>query len=160
MLNTPKNGWGKIQIGEWEDRVSYLDDIPFDLLEALTDSCKKHVPVSVKFDAEGYEYIVVFDWMVTYVIYQESAVVNLLCGRNNGEEDSETCVVRISVPRSEIAKELIHDIRANAPEWAAFYCSVEDEEVGQRQLQLLTMCKQLESLLPADDDTPIYRAET
>ena len=40
MLSTPNVGWSRITIGEWADRCSYLDDVPFMLLEAIAEAAK------------------------------------------------------------------------------------------------------------------------
>ena len=68
MLKTPKYGWSEITIGDWHDRCSYLDDVPYRLLEAVdyTNRCGR--PSSVKFDAEGWDYIIVFDQFETHII--------------------------------------------------------------------------------------------
>ena len=61
MLSTPKYGWSTITIGNWSDRCSYIDDVPFMLLSAVDEVIRTRTTYSVKFDAEGYEYIIVFD---------------------------------------------------------------------------------------------------
>ena len=33
MLLKPKYGWSRLEIGNWSDRISYLDDAAFMLLE-------------------------------------------------------------------------------------------------------------------------------
>lgn len=61
MLKEPKHGWSQITIGNWSDRCSYLDDVPFLLLEGMEGVCRTGNPVVAKFDAEGWEYLIVFD---------------------------------------------------------------------------------------------------
>ena len=71
MLSKPKYGWADITIGDWSDRCSYLTDVPFQLLEAMCRSCKNHEPVAAKFDAEGWEYTIIFDWLETHIIIEK-----------------------------------------------------------------------------------------
>ena len=69
MLENPKHGWVKIHLGDFCDRASYLTDVPHDLLDKFNNMFEKHgSPVAVGFDAEGWEYIIVFDWYTTYII--------------------------------------------------------------------------------------------
>src|SRR5574344_1231695 len=104
MLSEPKYGWANISIGDWTDRCSYLTDVPFQLLEAMNESCKKHKPVAVEFDAEGWEYIIIFDWFKTHIITE------------NDNFELKT----IEVNRDNLAKELVDDILRNIDEWSSW----------------------------------------
>lgn len=165
MIGKPQFGWSKITIAgknqTWSDRISYLDDVPFDLLHALIDSCKNHRPVAVKFDAEGYEYIIVFEWVSVYVIYQGSNIIQCL----SKDKTQQTSLVAIDAKRADVATELIADIREATAEWAEFWYDAipetnEKEELEQRKEELLKLCDELESLLPADDYTIVHRADS
>ena len=37
MLKHDGAGWGHISIGDWSDRCSYLDDVPYALLDAVDE---------------------------------------------------------------------------------------------------------------------------
>lgn len=160
MIGAPGFGWSHISIqGKnlgWEDRMSYLDDVAFELLRAMIESCKEHRPVAVKFDAEGYEYILVIDWLRTYVIYQDSAIVQMA-----GFEEENSSFIALDAKREDLAKELIQDVRENSLAWATFCCDFEggEEEAAKRETELLQLCRDLEVLLPADDYTLIYRKD-
>ena len=145
MLSKPKHGWSKITIGNWSDRCSYLDDVPFMLLNSLEQSCRMHKPVSVKFDAEGYEYIIIFDWFETHII--------------SDKEDDYTHTV-VSIDRDELAKELISDILNNLPDWASwYYCRMTEDQIEERKKDLTVLCEILERRLPSDDFKIVYKKE-
>ena len=171
MITLPVNGWSKIKIHDsrykWEDRLSYLDDVPFKLLNALIESCEEHKPVAVRFDAEGYEYITIFDWLSTYIIYQDSNIVRAFLNdsQDQAQAEDDNMFIALDAKREDLSRELIGNIRANTREWAAFwYDAVPDdleeanaeEAIGVRITQLLKLCDKLESLLPADDYTLLY----
>lgn len=139
MLETPKHGWSKITIGNWSDRCSYLDDVPFKLLNAIKKLYEGHEPVSVRFDAEGWEYIVVFDWHCTHII---------------SESTDEECMntfnyLFIEVNRDDIAKELISDICRDIDEWSKWlsYCDMPEEMILGRKNELLLLCEKIEKML-------------
>lgn len=53
MLAKPSYGWSDLKIGNFTSRVSYLTDVPVDLLKASLASLKYDVPLAASFDAEG-----------------------------------------------------------------------------------------------------------
>lgn len=157
MIGKPKFGWSHIHIADWEERLSYLDDVPFELLKALIDGCKNHRPVCVKFDAEGYEYILVFEWHNVYVLYQDTFLPRTL--KNQGTSHFQALC--LEADRDELGKELIRDIRENADEWATFYAMCDEytnERNEDRKRLLLALCNELESLMPSDDHVMIHAA--
>ena len=56
----------------WSDRCSYLDDVLFLLLEGIEEALRTGNPVAARFDAEGWEYLIVFDLNASE-IYQRIA---------------------------------------------------------------------------------------
>lgn len=133
MLDKPKYGWSHITIGEWSDRCSYLDDVPYMLLEALEESCRTFKPVAVEFEAEGWNYIIVFNSFETHIISDKE------------DEYTHTC---IDIDHRDLAHELIADIRNNLNEWARWpsYIMSEDE-YEERKKDLEVMCDILECRL-------------
>ena len=144
MLSEPKHGWSAITIGNWTDRCSYLDDVPFLLLKGLEKSCRTHRPVAAKFDAEGWEYIIVFDWIESYIITDK-------CGKPQ--------LISVPVGRDNIAKELVSDIRKNIDGWSAWidYGDMPVDEREKRKKDLLMLCDILEKRIPSPDYKLIYR---
>lgn len=133
MLDKPKYGWSHITIGEWSDRCSYLDDVPYMLLEALEESCRTFKPVAVEFEAEGWNYIIVFNSFETHIISDKEDVYTHTC---------------IEVDHRDLAHELITDIRNNLDDWAAFPCgNMTIDEYEDRKKDLAVMCNILESRL-------------
>lgn len=139
MLSKPKHGWSEITIGDWSDRCSYIDDVPFMLLEAMEESCRVNKPVAIKFDAEGWDYIIVFDQFETHII--STAPHSLKA------QDSYSYYT-IEVDRDELAKELIADTRRDIDEWCGFYYEDETEDfISERKKDLLVLCDVLEKRL-------------
>lgn len=132
MLSKPVHGWSEIIIGDWSDRCSYIDDVPFMLLEAMEESCRVNKPVAVKFDAEGWWYLIVFDDFWTYII----------------EEVDESRLYVVEINRTEIAKELIADIRRDIDDWTHWLCYDDTEDyLSERKKDLLVLCDVVEKRL-------------
>lgn len=126
MLKTPKYGWSEITIGNWYDRCSYLDDVPYRLLEAVdyTNRCGR--PSSVKFDAEGWEYIIVFDTYETHII----------CYNFEGEYNYYT----IEINLKDLIRELLADIRRDIVAWSEWGYDISEDEAEERKLDLGAWC--------------------
>lgn len=133
MLDKPKYGWSHITIGEWSDRCSYLDDVPYMLLEALEESCRTSKPVAVEFDAEGWNYIIIFNSFETHIISDKD------------DTYTHTC---IEVDHRDLAHELIADIMENLDDWARWsYYIMSEDEYEDRKKDLTVMCGILERRL-------------
>lgn len=142
MLSRPKGGWSTITIGSWSDRCSYLDDVPVILLKGFVESCITHRPAAMKFDAEGYEYIIVVDWTATHII-------------TNKNDDFE--LITQNIDRDVLATKLIVDIRENIKEWAMFIADTPTQSIVDRRiLELTELCNQLEESIPSDDLRQIW----
>lgn len=129
MLDAPKLGWSKIHIGAWSDRCSYLDDVPMKLLEAFVRCFRESEPQSVRFDAEGYEYILVFDTYQTCVI--------------TSKDGNELTV--LDVDYRTLAAECITDIRRDLDAWVAFmYSDANSEVLQKRKDDMLWLCDTME----------------
>ena len=132
MLSTPKYGWATIKIGDWHDRCSYLDDVPLLLLDCFEAITRENKPAAIKFDAEGYEYTIVFDWMYAHIITD--------CFENVG-----FTYTSIKIDVVDLAKELVNDIKNNIDEWVDFVpLDLSDEERELRKNKLLCLCDFIE----------------
>lgn len=128
MLDTPAYGWSCISIKDWSDRCSYIDDVPFMVLEAIDKTIRTGKSCAVEFDAEGYFYIVVFHDIETYVI----------------TEDRE--LLRFDVGVRELASECIADIRRDMEAWAKFvdYGDMTEDQYLNRVADLQVLCEIME----------------
>ena len=125
MLSTPKHGWSNITIGSWSDRCSYLDDVPFMLLDALQDALSGKTPIAIEFDAEGYGYTIVFSLGVIHIVTETEDGYKLA---------SEEIFCK------ELAKELIADIRKDINVWTIwqdFHETTEEQQETRKQLLLI-----------------------
>ena len=56
MLSKPKNGWSSWCVKDFIHPISYIDDMPFVLLDKIIDFFDKEECQEIEFDAEGYFY--------------------------------------------------------------------------------------------------------
>lgn len=138
MLKKPQGGWSTITIGDWSERCSWLDDVPFIML-GLFDAALMFpmIDVSALFDAEGYSYRVVIrseygqqDLLRDVVVVTE-------------EEDDITCnSTNFDINLLESYQELVNDIRENIDDWSKWcdYGGMDKDEFEQRKSDLLYLC--------------------
>ena len=121
-LETPQHGWSKLYMGSWSGRLSYVDDPAFDLLWAVERALRTKQPSAVRFDAEGHEYIIIFDWYDQFVITD----------RDTPE------LTRIDMKLKDVAAALVRDIRKDLDLWATFPAGAEDSqfELEDRKIDL------------------------
>lgn len=126
MLEKPEHGWSCITIGSWSERCSYLDDVPFRLLEAMDATCRTWRPHCVKFDAEGWEYIIVFDMYETHIISDNC--------------DEGFIYTSVECDLKKLSKEMIEDIRRDLDGWANWPPDPSEDEVNERKADLMVYC--------------------
>lgn len=102
MLSKPKFGWANWELPNLQERISYLNDFPFDLFDKLiaffqTEECQE-----LEFDAEGYFYTI----YIGFPVYARK------------EEDDECVPIYEDVEK--FAKELISDVERDIEEWSTF----------------------------------------
>lgn len=76
MLREPRHGWTGWELPNFRSRISYIDDFPFMVLEALIEYFKSGKTQEVTFDAEGWDYTFTFTRNVEIkgeVIYEDTA---------------------------------------------------------------------------------------
>lgn len=123
LLKKPKNGWSQLHIGDWHGDLSYVDDPASDLLEAVNNVLVKRKPYAVRFDAEDYEYWLVFDLFDVHVICEPDPDHTVL-------HDYELHSFEITI--NDTANALVDQIDADFDAWAAFPCYLDTEEDYQR----------------------------
>ena len=123
-LEKPLHGWSTLHMGNWSGRLSYVDDPAFDLLWAMERAVRTRRPSAVKFDAEEYGFIIVFDLAEQYVI--------------TDDEDANSRLDIIDIPLRDIAPGIIRDIKADLDVWAAFPADIEDSaaQIEERKINL------------------------
>ena len=140
MLSKPHGGWSTITIGDWSDRCSYLTDVPYDLTGALETAIRTHKTTLATFDAEGWEYTIVFEWLYTHIITNK---------------DGEHKLYTFEIGRDQIAAELIKDIRENLDGWACWVDfdrhRMSDDQFNERKADLEVYCDMIEKRMPSDD---------
>lgn len=132
MLSRPESGWCDITIGDFCSRASYLTNVPMDILKALNGTGTP----CVCFDAEGWEFYIIFDWCETLIIGY---------GDPFGQSD-EYCVKHFSITKEEIARQVYYDISENLDEWARWEPSTRVEDKDEVCLNRIVLENELEKL--------------
>lgn len=137
MISNPRHGWVSVIIGEFNERASYLTDIPNDCLDAFIFAREKGAPAVIYFDAEGYDYHLVASCFYSYIIL----------------EKDELEVRQFGLSFMELANELADDIERNIDEWADWqsYNQYSDEELKKNKRRLEQKIGRLRQLLVASD---------
>ena len=129
MLSKPENGWSKLTIGDFTQRVSYINDVPLKLLDAIDYTIRTSLASTVEFDTEGYDFLITFTITHMHIILQT-------------KDDYE--YQKFDRTIFDISKEIISDIRENLIEWAEFKFSVDKDEVQERIKDLDVLCDIIE----------------
>lgn len=143
MLINPDAGWVQIKIGEFEDRASYLTDVPIDILEGLIKLYTEHEPVAIRFDAEGWDYIVIIDHYQTYIIdYTYRTDDEYL-----NSEDEKQILTIVEICKDNLAKEFVLDIERDYDKWVHWMYYDEKDIIAERKELLDTKLLELKSLI-------------
>lgn len=121
MFSKPSHGWVNIKLDTFEDRASYLTNLPHDILNTLIVAIKHYIPASIYFDAEGWRYILVSDMDETYIISDKNGVDEL---------------IHIDKNVIEIAREVIFDLERDLSAWSRWNYNLlpNDWELEKREL--------------------------
>ena len=113
MIRNNGNGWGTFKLGEFIGCLSYIEDVPVNLLQAFIDWHDKGSGCAW-IDEEGSEFTLVLTPYSMYVVVERNSVelVNL----------SELKI-------EEIEKELIDDIECDLTGWSEFLPNDDVEEI-------------------------------
>lgn len=128
MFSKPGYGWVNIKLDTFEDRASYLTNVPHDILNTLTVAIKHYIPASIYFDAEGWRYILVSDMYETYIISDKNGIDEL---------------IHIDKHVIEIAREVIVDIERDLNAWSRWGCSLTPSNWELEKQELLQQLNQL-----------------
>ena len=132
MLEKPVDGWSFIKIGSFQSRISYLTNVPFDCLNACMSSLKYNLPVSIYFDAEGWEFIISSSYENTFIIVDD--------------ENRDTDLITIQMNSTNFVKEIVHDIECNLDEWSLWNISC-DSMYEENKKNLAKLIDDLKSIL-------------
>lgn len=132
MLSVPKNGWTKIMLDGWCGNASYLTDVPNDVLDSFINLLKNRKISSFYCDAEGWEYIIVLDFNIVYLI----------------EEKDETKLYSFNKKIVDLAEEVYSDISQHLNDWVVWNYDIEDEDSEiEERLNLSKKLKELRRLI-------------
>lgn len=133
MFTKPKHGWTNLQLGCFESRASYLTDIPMDCLNAFIYALSNNKPITIYFDAEGWDFHLVSSYYESYII-------------SNKNEESDLYLIEGSF--RELAKELVKDIEKYLEDWIYWECYKDNEdEFKDRKSELNKKLLELKKLI-------------
>ena len=148
MLGKPKHGWTNVSIGDYSDQASYLDDVPLDCLNAFINGYSSYLPITISFDAEGHEFLLVVDYYTTHIISNRDFIMAL---RTGGEEKERFILKSYDINRDDLAKELINDIESNLEGWVHWFFADpfvdDDENSAERRKELIEHIEKLKELI-------------
>lgn len=110
ILATPKAGWSRFLYNN-DMRISYIDDMPNEMLEKLISSFRSKKPFCMTFDAEGYDYTI-----LSYDNYDLECIMR---------KEEEAKVFLLPDNLKTFTEKVIYDIERNLCAWAKFPCDVE-----------------------------------
>lgn len=113
MIQNNRHGWGTFKLGNFTGRISYIEDVPVDLLQAFIDWHDKGSGCAW-IDEEGTEFTFVLTPYSAYVIVERGGV-----------ELIDLSELKIE----EIEKELIDDIENDLTGWSEFLPNDDVEEI-------------------------------
>lgn len=116
ILSKPKYGWATVDLGNFNGRVSYLNDIAFEWLIMLKIAIENKSVATLYGDEEGSDFYIILDDSCGYVLANK--------------DKSET--VRINYNKRIFAQELCNAIRVNLEGWATF-CDYDIESEGDKE---------------------------
>lgn len=133
MLDIPKNGRSRIHIGSWTGQCNCDDDVPFALLEALTNICESNQPAAVSFQTVDGDVTLVFDFDIIHIIFHSPTGYKL---------SSE------HIPCYQLASELISDLRDNLEAWGRWSPTLQVPELlAARKAEIESQCAALHQLV-------------
>lgn len=123
MFTEPKSGWTNLQLGCFESRASYLTDIPMDCLDAFIYALENNKPITIFFDAEGWDFHLISSYYGSYII-------------SNENDESDLCLINGSF--KELARELVEDIEKYLDGWInwEWFSLDEEDEFNERKEEL------------------------
>lgn len=65
-------GWATLKLDDFSESVSYLTNIPSVTMSQIARGLKGYAPVSIYYDCEGYDFILVVDNYNSYIILNKS----------------------------------------------------------------------------------------
>lgn len=113
MITNNGHGWGTFKLGNFTGRLSYMEDVSVDLLQAFIDWHDKGSGCAW-IDEEGTEFTLVLTPYSAYVIVERGGV-----------ELIDLSELKIE----EIEKELIDDIESDLTGWSEFLPNDDVEEI-------------------------------
>ena len=135
MLKILKDNTVHIEIG-WANNWckccdNYWDDVPYRLLAAVDHVNRTGMPKSVQLNADGYDFIIVFNVSETHIIRHYDDNFNLYT---------------VDVSIKDVTRELVADVRRDIVAWSE-WGDRSDFEAEERKLDLESWCRVIEKRL-------------
>lgn len=132
MINSPKNGWCKFNLGNFTGTPSYLTNVPVELLDAFINYWQKDYTLAVYFDEEGTDFTLVCNPYSIFII----------------EEKESVKLIEIDKSIKEITLELINDLENDINGWASFTYENDKKEIEAQAQMIKEKIIILKNILP------------
>lgn len=127
ILGEPNNGWVHFELGKFSGSMSYMTDVPFDILNNLVRHFIDGDVFAVSFDEEGSRFTLIADCYNTYVISVRD----------------KFRLYHTDIDSIELANKLILSIETNIDGWANWLCYDTEIDVQYRKRRILEIIKEL-----------------
>ena len=139
MLSKPEHGWTNVSIGDFKYSASYITDVPVICLKAFINGYPSSLPITIRFDAEGYEYLLIVDYYATHIITDKDAGII---------ENQDYSLISFAINPYDLAKELINDIESNLEGWVQWDLFMDDGvNSTERREELTHLVEELKTLI-------------
>lgn len=131
ILKIFDSGWAKFKIEDYEKAVSYLTDIPIEILENILIAKEHKVDFTYNFETEGKgDFKVIADESRTYII----------------EEGYPQCQLdTFDISFEELSKNIIESIKADIKGWSS-WDGMDGDDFANRERQILDLIDRIERI--------------
>lgn len=106
MFKVDGCGWAHVELGKYKNRMSYLTDVPSELVNKAIAFLENGSAQAIKLDGEGRSYTLVFDNDGVYVI----------------KKTYKTRVTELNIDTMNLLIEIFKDVNGHIEEWVSgFY---------------------------------------
>lgn len=119
MLSKPSAGWSRLEYEDFSFPVSYLTDVPNDIIKALTIALRENVSTAVDIDGES-------EGTCTILFnVSENCVSVIFCSQEYEIGRVEKTFYELNILK--FAKEIISDFERDHKEWTEWFCDEEEK---------------------------------
>lgn len=132
MFTKPSCGWVGITVGNYKASASYLRDVPMETIGSFIAAIQNNTPASILYDAEGWEFITVFDSYNAYVIE---------C------KDLESTIYHYTINFNNVIEDVYNDFNNNFNDWCNWNFNEDEDDVKEYSKELRSKLNELRKVI-------------